>query len=112
MRGRLFVISFVVVVTLYTRVIPDPLNATAAFIIAGIIPGTHIMLGVWPMVLFTLFIIYLIGKFVVHIKLKFLENTAQTITQERIKKEFEDSHKTESAKDNRVIAAPNIHTIV
>ena len=112
MRGKLIFTSCVVLITLYTRLIPDPLNATATFLIAGIIPSTHIMLGVWPMVLFTLLMIYLIVKYIAHIRLKFLENTATTITKERIKKEFEASHKTESIKDNRVIAAPKVHIIL
>lgn len=112
MRRRLLLFGFLVVVILYTSLIPDPLNATAAFLIAGVVPGTNLMLGVWPMILLSMLLIRLIVKYLAHIKLKFLENTAHTITQEKIKKEFEASHKTESKKDHRVIAAPHIHTII
>lgn len=112
MRSKLIFIGVIVFLALYIRFLSDPLNATAAFLIAGIIPGTKIMLGVWPMVVFTLIIIYFLAKYIAHIKLKFLENTSQTIKKESAKKQFEDAHKTDFArKDSSVIAAPKATVI-
>jgi hypothetical protein len=109
MRGKLLFLSFVGLVILYTKVIPSPLNSAVAFVVGGIIPGTNIMLGIWPMILLGLILSYLLIKFVSHIKLKFLENTAKTITAERLVSEFKDVNSSGiETKNNSVIAARHL----
>ncbi len=109
MRGKLLFLSFVGLVILYTKVIPSPLNSAVAFVVGGIIPGTTIMLGFWPMIIIGIILIYLLIKFVAHIKLKFLENTAKTITAERLVSEFKDVNSSGvETKNNSVIAARHL----
>lgn len=109
MRGKLLFLSIVGLVVLYTQLIPSPLNSAVAFVVGGIVPGTDIMLGIWPMILLGLLLIYLLMKFVAHIRLKFLENTAKTITAEKLVSEFKDINSSGvETKNNSVIAARHL----
>jgi hypothetical protein len=61
----------------------DPLNAFASFIIAGAVPGTNIMLGMWPTIGIGLVAFWFLLRWIKQLRLQALEHTARQITAER-----------------------------
>ncbi len=108
MRVKLILLVTILVVLAYSQTLKSPLNSAVAFVVGGIIPGTNIMLGVWPMLLIGLVAVVGVMKYISHIRLKFLENTSKTITAEKLVEDFKQANSTEVAtKNTSVIAAPH-----
>lgn len=111
MKRILFSISCVISVVLYSRYIDDPLNSLVSFMIAGNIPGTNIILGLWPSLGLALLALFAIRQFVRHIRFKMLENTARQITDEKLQADFKQSNDVAFDKSRRsAVAAPTTNS--
>ena len=109
----LFGIFILVPIGVYIRYIDDPLNSLVSFLIAGSVPGTDIVLGLWPSLAVAFGILILTKRFVRHIRYKILEDTARQITSEKLESEFKASNDVTFDKTKRsVIAAPSTNSIV
>lgn len=107
-----FLMMFVAGVLYWTK-IPQPLNALVSFIIGGDVPGTTIVLGFWPTVGFGVFCLYLLKRFVTHIRLQSLEYTSNQIRSEQEKRDFEKANQHDFDKRSRsVIAGPSSEPVI
>lgn len=109
MKGKLLLLVSVLAIVAYSQLLTSPLNSAVAFVVAGVIPGTNIMLGIWPMLGLAILLIFAVLRYVSHIKLKLLENTAKTITSEKLANEFKETNSSGiETKNTSVIAAPHL----
>lgn len=107
MRGKLLILGIFSVAAAFVIFVNDPLNSAVSFLIAGIVPGTNIVLGLWPTIGLAVVSLLIIRRALTHVRLKFLENTAKTITTEKLTAQFKDASTHEFDTKNRsVIAAP------
>lgn len=113
MKKVLFgMMSVIVVTSAYMRYVDDPLNSFVSFLIAGAIPGTNIMLGLWPSLVVAFIMLLLAKRFFAHIRFTMLENTSKQIVNEKLQTEFQESNDVAFDKTKRsVIAAPKANTI-
>ena len=108
MRGKLLFLGIFSVAAAFVLFVNDPLNSAVSFLIAGMVPGTTIVLGLWPTIGLAIISLLLIRRALKHVGLKFLENTAQTITTEKLTADFKDASTHEfDIKNRSVIAAPS-----
>lgn len=112
MRGKLLILGGAALIGLYLALVPDPLNDTASFIVAGLIPGTDYMIGPWLMIGLGLLACYGILRVVESLKLRSLEYTAKKIRAEKLAQEFKESNSGIDAKRRAVIAAPQTKSIL
>lgn len=113
MKKMLLSVFILVHIGAYIRYIDDPLNSLVSFLIAGTVPGTDIVLGLWPSLAVAFCILVLAKRFTQHIRYKILEDTARQITSEKLETEFKASNDTAFDKTKRsVIAAPSVNSIV
>ncbi len=78
----------IVTVVFYCTQINDPLNSLASFLIAGVVPGTNIMLGLWPTIGLAFLGGWILRRFIRNIRYHALEHTAQQIVAERAKSDI------------------------
>lgn len=98
---------------LYVTTVNDPLNSLVSFIIAGVVPGTNIMLGMWPTIGVGLLALWLLVKVVRYVRLQMLEITAKEIKAEEEKQVFEAANQGEPAvRNHSVIAAPGSELVL
>lgn len=113
MKKKLLGIFILVAIILYVTQIHDPLNSFVSFIIAGVVPGTNIMLGLWPTLGVGMIALWLLSKIIKYVRLQMLEHTANQIKAERLKAEFKENSQHEFEGKNRaVIAARGSELIV
>lgn len=106
MKGKLLFLVLLLSAIAYSQLLPSPLNSAVAFVVAGEIPGTNIVLGIWPMLGLSVLLILASLRFISHIRLKFLESKAKSITSERLASEFKESNSSGiETKNTAVIAA-------
>lgn len=112
-KKLLVVILLFIASMLYWLKVPEPLNAFVSFIIGGDVPGTSIVLGFWPTVGFGVFCLYLLKRFVTHIRLQSLEYTSNQIRSEQEKRDFEKANQHDFDKRSRsVIAGPSSEPVI
>lgn len=113
MKKKLLGIVILVALVLYVTRIDDPLNSLVSFVIAGVVPGTNIMLGLWPTLGVGMAALWLVSKLVKYVRLQMLEHTANQITAEKLKAQFEENSQHEfEYKNKAVIAARGSELIV
>lgn len=90
-------LGFVVLISLiilFMMLSNDPLNDTVNFLIAGSIPGTTLALGFWPTMGIVLALCYGLKKYIDHLKDQLIQQTAEQISEENVKKEFQETYGT------------------
>lgn len=105
MKQLMVFLGFCSAVLGYTIVVNDPLNSLISFILAGAIPGTDIMLGYWPTLIFSAILLLGIRQYVRHIRLRSMEITAKQIRRETMQKTFKESNDSETLNKRRSIIA-------
>lgn len=111
MRGKLFLLGLIGLGVVYLRTLSDPLNALTSFIIGGSVPGTQIVLGWWPMIIFAIICLFTIYRGIKRLRFLALEQTARTIVAEKRAQEFKNQNSGVSSKNKSVIAAPTSTTV-
>lgn len=109
---KLFVGSVVVIVCGYALSrVNDPLNTFASFLIAGVVPGTNIMLGLWPTIGVGVMASWLLLRWIKRIRLQALEHTARQITAEKeVTQQVEEKLVLDPSRRS-VIAAPTSRAV-
>ncbi len=92
--------------------IDDPLRTLTEFIIAGVVPGLNISLGLFPSLGVTLFVFWLLRRWLRSIRLEMLAHTASQIGKEKVKSDFmaRNSGEPKTARSSSVIA-PSVETL-
>lgn len=88
MKKIIYGCLFLIIIGLYIFSVNDPLNAAISFLLAGIIPGTDIMLGLWPTFGLGFLLLLILRRSIIHVRLQMLEKTAKEIKHEAASKEF------------------------
>ena len=91
---KFYILLVIVSVFIFHNWSQNPIDDTMNFILGGTIPGTKTAIGFWPMLGLISFLLWLLVRFVKHLKLQMLEQTAKQITIEKARDEFSDTYGT------------------
>ena len=114
MRGKLLILTGAALIGFYLALVPDPLNDTASFIVAGLIPGTNYMIGPWLMICLGLLACYGIIKATRRLRFRSLAYTAKEIRAEKLARTFAEANSGDedvNTKRRAVIAAPQTKSL-
>lgn len=106
MRGKLLIMGGAAIIGCYCALVPDPINDTAAFIVAGVVPNTNIVIGPWPMIGLGIVALYVMVKVIQRLHYRTLEYTAKKIQAEKLAQKFKEDYEGSEIKRRSVIAAP------
>jgi hypothetical protein len=96
---------FAVLVLLALILIDHPILMLFNFIIGGVIPGVNVSLGFIPFMIVIIGLLLAVKWSINRTRLQMLKRSAEINKIEAHKKDFAETHSTESAKNNSVIAA-------
>ena len=69
-----------------------PLDTVVNFVIGGVVPGTKIALGFWPMMTFAVLLLLALHRMLKNMRLKMIETTTRQIKSEQAAKEFKEQN--------------------
>lgn len=113
MKKFVLVGGIVAISVLGIALVDDPLNALVSFVIAGVIPGTNVMLGLWPTIGLGILLSWSLLGWLKHIRLQALEHTARQIRLEaKPHAAIETSESPFDRSKRSVVAAPVSNVVI
>ncbi len=110
MRRKLLTAGMLAVAIGSFMMVDDPLRMITELLIAGIVPGLNISLGLFPSLLVTFGLLLLMRHWLRSIRLQMLRHSSNQTSSEKVKSEFtaKNSGEETKAKRNQLVIAPKL----